>query len=97
MQGLPITSVTYSWNPIRPHGPLGAGIPSHTHQPDWIDQCDGDDHHPHHFAPPPLEVANNKSCGAKKFSLVGELMPTCNMEVLVQSQPKLKGNIYKDH
>ena len=32
-----------------------------------------------------------------KFSLVGELMPTCNMEVLVQFQPKLKDNIYKDH
>ena len=46
---------------------------------------------------PPREVANNEICGAKKFSLVGELMPTCNMEVLVQSQPKLKDNIYKEY
>ena len=45
----------------------------------------------------PREVANNEICGGNKFSLVGELMPTCNMEVLVQSQPKLKDNIYKDH
>ena len=96
MQGLPITLVTYSRNPIRPQGPLGAGIPSHTHQPDWIGQCDGDDHHHHHHFVP-REVANNEISGAKKFSLVGELMPTCSMEVQVQSLPKLKDNIYKDH
>ena len=44
---------------------------------------------------PPREVANNEICGAKKFSLVGELMPTCIMEV--QSQPKIKDNIYKEY
>ena len=56
MQGLPISPVTYSRNPIRPRGPLGAGIPSHTHQPDWIDQCDGDGHHHHHFVPVKLLI-----------------------------------------
>ena len=45
----------------------------------------------------PVKLLTMRSVEQKKFSLVGELMPTCSMEVQVQSQPKLKDNIYKDH
>ena len=51
---------------------MGAGIPSHTHQPDWIGQCDGDDHHHHHHFVP-REVANNEICGAKKVQPCGRV------------------------
>ena len=45
----------------------------------------------------PVKLLIMRSVEQKKFSLVGELMPTCSMEVQVQSLPKLKDNIYKDH